>query len=291
MNKRQPGEAVLRDGLSGEEAAARAINAEPWEPLPGMVKARCPECRYFFAAPVAATAALPRLYGGVTGDRNPTYYNVPMGDTGCRLTVTVLPQSSVSRGWRIGGRRRFDWSWPQPSYGARCRCGTILRHSPHGCSSGATTSLLVRLRLFGRPMRWTGDPIRQAGFVVADRIKDEVGLIRPAEVGAFEMRAEEKGASEMRLDENGAFEMRAEELGAFEMRGAEVGAFEMRLDETRAFEMRGAEIGAFEMRLVEVGAFEMRGAEVGAFEMRAAKVGAAKVSRVQIELPASPFLT
>jgi hypothetical protein len=36
------------------EAEARAINAEPWEPPPGMVKRRCPHCRYFFAAPQVA---------------------------------------------------------------------------------------------------------------------------------------------------------------------------------------------------------------------------------------------
>jgi hypothetical protein len=29
---------------------ARAVNAEPWEPPPGMVKLQCPECQYFFAA-------------------------------------------------------------------------------------------------------------------------------------------------------------------------------------------------------------------------------------------------
>ena len=34
------------------EAAARAINAEPWEPPAGMVKRQCPRCRYFFASPV-----------------------------------------------------------------------------------------------------------------------------------------------------------------------------------------------------------------------------------------------
>jgi|HubBroStandDraft_6_1064221.scaffolds.fasta_scaffold1839215_1 hypothetical protein len=56
MNKRRPGEAVPRGGLASEEATARATNAEPWEPLPGMVK--CPACRYFFAAPVAATSLL-----------------------------------------------------------------------------------------------------------------------------------------------------------------------------------------------------------------------------------------
>ena len=34
------------------EATTRAINAEPWEPMPGMVKRQCPDCRYWFAAPV-----------------------------------------------------------------------------------------------------------------------------------------------------------------------------------------------------------------------------------------------
>jgi hypothetical protein len=29
---------------------ARAINAEPWEPMQGMVKTICVECRFFFAA-------------------------------------------------------------------------------------------------------------------------------------------------------------------------------------------------------------------------------------------------
>ena len=32
-----------------DEASARAVNAEPWKPLPGMVKRQCPECHYFFA--------------------------------------------------------------------------------------------------------------------------------------------------------------------------------------------------------------------------------------------------
>ena len=54
----RPGEAVLRGGLASEEVTARAINAEPWEPLPGMVKAQCPQCRYFFAAPATATPPL-----------------------------------------------------------------------------------------------------------------------------------------------------------------------------------------------------------------------------------------
>jgi hypothetical protein len=58
MNKQQPGEAVLRGGLASEEANARAINAEPWEPLPGMTKEQCQQCRYFFAAPIATAALL-----------------------------------------------------------------------------------------------------------------------------------------------------------------------------------------------------------------------------------------
>ena len=31
------------------ETLARAINAEPWEPPPGVVKRRCLKCRYIFA--------------------------------------------------------------------------------------------------------------------------------------------------------------------------------------------------------------------------------------------------
>ena len=43
---------MLRGGRPADEAAReRAINAEPWEPLPGMVKQQCSWCRYLFAAP------------------------------------------------------------------------------------------------------------------------------------------------------------------------------------------------------------------------------------------------
>ena len=34
------------------EEIARAVDAGPWEPMPGMVKRQCPQCRYFFASPV-----------------------------------------------------------------------------------------------------------------------------------------------------------------------------------------------------------------------------------------------
>jgi hypothetical protein len=51
MNKRRWGKAVLHaGGLEHEEAAARAVNAEPWEPMPGMVKLQCARCAYWFAA-------------------------------------------------------------------------------------------------------------------------------------------------------------------------------------------------------------------------------------------------
>jgi hypothetical protein len=38
------------------EAEARAINAEPWVPMVGMVKRQCPQCRYFFATPIGNPA-------------------------------------------------------------------------------------------------------------------------------------------------------------------------------------------------------------------------------------------
>ena len=47
MNKRRLGEAVLRGGFSSAEAAVRVVNAEPWEPLPGMVKRRVPRVPLF----------------------------------------------------------------------------------------------------------------------------------------------------------------------------------------------------------------------------------------------------
>jgi hypothetical protein len=45
-----------------DEATSRAVNAQPWEPMPGMEKRQCPNCRYFFAAdPTNGSAALPGL--------------------------------------------------------------------------------------------------------------------------------------------------------------------------------------------------------------------------------------
>jgi hypothetical protein len=44
----------------GQEAEVRAINAQPWQPLPGMLKKRCAQCRYWFAVPVAEAEATSR---------------------------------------------------------------------------------------------------------------------------------------------------------------------------------------------------------------------------------------
>ena len=44
--------------MEDEEADARAINAQPWEPPPGMVKRQCPHCRYFFAVPSIKSEAV-----------------------------------------------------------------------------------------------------------------------------------------------------------------------------------------------------------------------------------------
>lgn len=44
--------------MTDEEPDARAINAEPWEPPPDMVKQQCRACRYFFASPVVSDMPL-----------------------------------------------------------------------------------------------------------------------------------------------------------------------------------------------------------------------------------------
>jgi hypothetical protein len=47
MNKRRLAELVPRaPGENDDVLAARAVNAQPWEPPPGMLKRQCPWCRY-----------------------------------------------------------------------------------------------------------------------------------------------------------------------------------------------------------------------------------------------------
>jgi hypothetical protein len=54
MSKRRRETAVLKGSPADAKAAARRVNAEPWEPMPGMVKRQCPWCRYWFAAPASS---------------------------------------------------------------------------------------------------------------------------------------------------------------------------------------------------------------------------------------------
>jgi hypothetical protein len=55
------------------EQEARTTNAEPWEPLPGMVKKRCLRCRYLFAVSLEeaeATATCPNCAPSQTRKRS-----------------------------------------------------------------------------------------------------------------------------------------------------------------------------------------------------------------------------
>jgi hypothetical protein len=77
MNKRRETPMLRAGGFVVAEAAARAVNAEPWEPPPGMIKRRCPKCRYWFASttgtafvPTAARSCRPGE-GGQLDPENP----------------------------------------------------------------------------------------------------------------------------------------------------------------------------------------------------------------------------
>jgi hypothetical protein len=104
---------VLHGGLANEEATARAINAEPWKLLPGMIKAQCPQCRYFFAASVATTTLLPGLCrrrdktGGVTRQSKPPGSGVihPGPETRSRLGVMPAGPLCLSSCWQGVNRR------------------------------------------------------------------------------------------------------------------------------------------------------------------------------------------
>ena len=48
-----------KPSLAEKEASARAINAQPWLPPPGMIKLKCHRCDYYFAAPRLAMAICP----------------------------------------------------------------------------------------------------------------------------------------------------------------------------------------------------------------------------------------
>jgi nucleoid DNA-binding protein len=96
LNKRRLGEAVLRaGGFANEEAAARAVNAEPWDPMPGMVRRECPECRYCSPEPAVTKA---ELITGLTAS------NPHLRRPDVELTVaTIFDQNTgaLARGGRI----------------------------------------------------------------------------------------------------------------------------------------------------------------------------------------------
>jgi hypothetical protein len=51
---------VDRPMTADADAMARAVNAEPWEPLPGLLKKRCSRCHYWFAVPLTEAEATSR---------------------------------------------------------------------------------------------------------------------------------------------------------------------------------------------------------------------------------------
>jgi uncharacterized paraquat-inducible protein A len=59
------------------EADARAINAEPWEPPPGMMKKRCGQCRFLFAVPETEADATSRCPDCAGLGSRPTRLAIP----------------------------------------------------------------------------------------------------------------------------------------------------------------------------------------------------------------------
>ena len=59
-----------------DETSSRAVNAQPWDPPPGMLKRQCPECRYWFAAdPRTESAAARTAPASAAGPRQRTRRN------------------------------------------------------------------------------------------------------------------------------------------------------------------------------------------------------------------------
>jgi len=54
-----------------DELTARAVNAQPWEPLPGMTKKRCSLCRYIFAVPVTEAEVTSRCPDCASAGKRP----------------------------------------------------------------------------------------------------------------------------------------------------------------------------------------------------------------------------
>ena len=82
-----------------DQASARAINAEPWEPLAGMVKRRCLQCLYWFAAwPSSDEQCCPDCATALSRQQQPSLVSGPLcwwdlSDQSCAaLESDVLPQ-------------------------------------------------------------------------------------------------------------------------------------------------------------------------------------------------------
>jgi hypothetical protein len=103
-----------------DEATARAINAQPWEPLPGMLKRRCLRCRYVFA--VRLEVAVQQLEDLTT--RNRGAYGLLRAPR--RLAVRSVPPA----GW--GGIAIMQL----PASGRQINSSRLTTDAPwrhHGC--------------------------------------------------------------------------------------------------------------------------------------------------------------
>jgi hypothetical protein len=91
---RQAGAIPLADNPEAD-AEALAINAQPWEPLPGMVKLRCIKCHYWFAARDPATESVARF-------RNPNIIAVSPARRALRRDAAIGVQIASHLGPRVG---------------------------------------------------------------------------------------------------------------------------------------------------------------------------------------------
>jgi hypothetical protein len=93
--------------MSLYDARARAINAEPWQPLPGMVKLRCQHCSYWFATRDADVPCCPdcriRLRRKQPEFASPTPAKKPIGRAGRANRkleiITPGPELESTRTW------------------------------------------------------------------------------------------------------------------------------------------------------------------------------------------------
>ena len=132
---------MLRGALASAEAAARATNAEPWEPPPGMVKRQCPDCRYFFAAPASSQEL--RCQDCVD--------KLPPAGRDQRLTERLSRQPRANRD---RGRASSQNSPPTIRTGRRRTLSRSLRRRaqrPRLASFGAYPTLWVQLSLQALP--------------------------------------------------------------------------------------------------------------------------------------------